>query len=195
VCGSCTLRVALGPGSSDLLKLKLELIYDRRSVGQSILVSGSPLEPMTGVLFSVWHLRVSWYRASSLTWGWVWNLLIQLLLALARALTLGSKSLRTHDHTFLSHIRLPQPVPPGTWLPTCIPGHWVLFSSPLTTRRATVEVFWSSSTRVDLFSLSYFSYIYLGSRKLLINKSSIYLITGMVTRDINSLQCGPSVFS
>jgi hypothetical protein len=33
--------------------LKLKLIYDRRSVGQSVLVSGSHLEPMTRFLFSV----------------------------------------------------------------------------------------------------------------------------------------------
>jgi hypothetical protein len=36
-----------------LLKLKLKLIYDRRSVGQSVLVSGSHLEPMTRFFFSV----------------------------------------------------------------------------------------------------------------------------------------------
>jgi hypothetical protein len=35
--------------SSDFLKLKL--IYDRRSVGQSVLVSGSHLEPMTDFCF------------------------------------------------------------------------------------------------------------------------------------------------
>jgi hypothetical protein len=45
------------PATSDeakwKLKLKFKLIYDRRSVGQSILVSGSHLEPMTRFLFSV----------------------------------------------------------------------------------------------------------------------------------------------
>jgi hypothetical protein len=39
---------------------EVKLIYDRRSVGQSVLVSGSHLEPMTRFLFSVWRLRVSW---------------------------------------------------------------------------------------------------------------------------------------
>jgi hypothetical protein len=34
-----------------LLKLKLKLIYDRRSVGQAVLVSGSHLEPMTRFFF------------------------------------------------------------------------------------------------------------------------------------------------
>jgi hypothetical protein len=32
------------------LKLKCKLLYDRRSVGQSVLVSGSHLEPMTSFL-------------------------------------------------------------------------------------------------------------------------------------------------
>jgi hypothetical protein len=36
-----------------------------------------------------------------------------LLLGLARAVTLGSKSRRTHDHILLSHLRLPQPGGPG----------------------------------------------------------------------------------
>jgi hypothetical protein len=94
------------------LKLKLKLISDRRSVGQSVLVSGSHQEPMTRFFFSVWRLRVSWSVAPSLTRGWVCNLLVQLFLVLARAVTLGSKSCRTHDHILLSHER-PQPGGPG----------------------------------------------------------------------------------
>jgi hypothetical protein len=88
---------------------EVKLIYDRRSVGQSVLVSGSHLEPMTRFLFSVWRLRVPWCVAPSLTSGWVCNLLVQLFLVLARAVTLGSKSRRTHDHILLSHLRLTQP--------------------------------------------------------------------------------------
>jgi hypothetical protein len=38
---------------------------------------------------------------------------VQLLLGLARAVTLGSKSRRTHGHILLSHLRLPQPGGPG----------------------------------------------------------------------------------
>jgi hypothetical protein len=45
--------------------------------------------------FSVWHLRVSCSGAPSLTRRWVCNLLVQLLLGLARAVTLGSKYCRT----------------------------------------------------------------------------------------------------
>jgi hypothetical protein len=95
----CRIRPAL------LLKWKkFKLIYD---------LVGSHLEPITRFLFSVWRLRVSWCVAPSLTRGWVCNLLVQSLLGLARAVTPGSKSLRTHDHILLSHLRLPQPGGPG----------------------------------------------------------------------------------
>jgi hypothetical protein len=58
-------------------------------------------------------VQVPRYGAPSLTRGMVCNLLVQLLLRLARAVTLGSKSHRTHDHILLSHLRLPQPGRPG----------------------------------------------------------------------------------
>jgi hypothetical protein len=92
------------------LKLKLKLSCDWRLVGQSALVSGSHLELMTICFFSVWQLWVSWFAAPSLTRGWV---LQQFLLGLARAVTLGSKSRRTHDHILLSNLRLLQPRGPG----------------------------------------------------------------------------------
>jgi hypothetical protein len=41
---------------------------------------------------------------------------VQLLPGLARAVTLGSKYLRTHGHILLSHLRLPQPGGPGSRL-------------------------------------------------------------------------------
>jgi hypothetical protein len=46
--------------------------------------------------------------------GWVYNLLVQLLLGLARAVTLGSKSRRTRDRILLSQLRLSQPGGPGS---------------------------------------------------------------------------------
>jgi hypothetical protein len=55
------------------------------------------------------QLRVCHFVAPSLTRGRVCNLLVKLLLGLARAVTLGSNSRRTHDHILLSHLRLPQP--------------------------------------------------------------------------------------
>jgi hypothetical protein len=60
------------------------------------------------------QLRVCYFVAPSLTRGRVCNLLVQLLLGLARAVSLGSKSRRTHDHISLSHLRLPQPGGPGS---------------------------------------------------------------------------------
>jgi hypothetical protein len=135
----------LGTGTT----LKLKLIYDWQSVGQSVLVPGSHLGPMTRFLLSFWRLRVSWYGTPSLTRGWVCNLFEQLLLGLARTVTLRSKSLRSHGHILVSHLRFSQPggpgpriyIPPGTGWPSYTPGHWVPFLSPLATRRAVVEVF------------------------------------------------------
>jgi hypothetical protein len=97
----------------EAMKLKLKLNYDRQSVVQSVLMSGSHLEPMTRFVFSVWQMLVSCCVASSLTRRWVCNLLAQLLLGLARAVTLGSKSRRTHYHILLSLLRLPKPGEPG----------------------------------------------------------------------------------
>jgi hypothetical protein len=60
------------------------------------------------------QLRFCSFVAPSLTRGRVCNLLVQLLLGFARAVTLGSKSCRTHGHILLSHMRLPQPGGPGS---------------------------------------------------------------------------------
>jgi hypothetical protein len=94
-------------------ELKLKLNYDRQSVGHSVLVSGSHLELMTRFLFSVWQLRVSCCAAPSLTRGCVCNLLVQLLLGLSRAVTLGVQVPQISDRILLSHLRLPQPGGPG----------------------------------------------------------------------------------
>jgi hypothetical protein len=82
------------------------------------------------------QLWVCNFVAPSLTRGRVCNLLVQLLLGLARAVTLVLKSRRTHGHILLFHLRLPQPggpgsriyipqvqggtfIPPGTRFPFC----------------------------------------------------------------------------
>jgi hypothetical protein len=93
---------------SDTLLLKLKLSYDRRSVSQSVLESGSHLESMTKFLFSVRQLPVFLCGASTLTRERVCNILIHLLLGLARAATVGFKPYRAHDHILLSHLRLLQ---------------------------------------------------------------------------------------
>jgi hypothetical protein len=72
------------------------------------------------------QLSVCYFVAPSLTRGQVCNLLVQLLLGLARAVTLGSKSRRTHGHILLSHLRLlnlegkvPYLYPPGVRGSSC----------------------------------------------------------------------------
>jgi hypothetical protein len=61
------------------------------------------------------QLRVRYFVAPSLTRGWVCNLLYNSFWAcLARAVTVGSKSRRTHGHILLSHLRLPKPGGPGS---------------------------------------------------------------------------------
>jgi hypothetical protein len=81
--------------------------------------------------------------------------LLQLSLALASAVTLGSESRWTLD-IVLSKVRVSPnlegqvPVyinPPGTGWPSYTPRYWVSFSSLPTTRRATVEVSKPASTR------------------------------------------------
>jgi hypothetical protein len=99
------------------------------------------------------QLRVCYFVAPSLTRGWVCNLL--LLLVLASAVPLGSESRWIQEHILLSQfLRLPNlegQVPvfisPGTGWLRYTPGHWVPFPTPLTTRKAAVEVFYPDSTR------------------------------------------------
>jgi hypothetical protein len=60
------------------------------------------------------QLRLCYFVAPSLTRGWACNLHVQLLLGLARAVTLWLKYRRTHGHILLSHLRLPEPGGPGS---------------------------------------------------------------------------------
>jgi hypothetical protein len=81
-----------------------------RTVGQSILVSGTHLGPTARFLILLSNnCGFLYVGGHSLTRGWV----VQLLLGLASAVTLGSKSSRIDDHILLSHLGLPQPGGPG----------------------------------------------------------------------------------
>jgi hypothetical protein len=79
---------------------QVRLFCDRRSVGQSVLVSAPPTWPDFYYCLAFADFML---LSPSLTRGRVCNLLVQF------AVTLGSKSRRTHDHILLSHLRLPQP--------------------------------------------------------------------------------------
>jgi hypothetical protein len=90
------------------------------------------------------------YVTFSLTRGWVCNL--QLLLVLASVDILSSESRGTRFTVLDSRLptwraRSPYLYRPGTRWPSYKPRHWVPFSSPPTTLRATVEVFDLVSTR------------------------------------------------
>jgi hypothetical protein len=77
------------------------LCYDRRSVGQSVLMSSTHLGFMTRFLL-VRQLWVCWCGALSLTRGRVCRL--QLRRVLASAVIFGSDSRGTRDHILLSQI-------------------------------------------------------------------------------------------
>jgi hypothetical protein len=87
-------------------ELKLQLYCDQRSVGQSPFGVGHPPGAHDQMLITVGHFRFSSYGAPSLTRERVCNLLVQLLLGTANAVTLRPKSRRTHDYTLLSRLRL-----------------------------------------------------------------------------------------
>jgi hypothetical protein len=78
------------------------LCYGRRSAGQSVLQQSTHLGLTTRSLLHVWQLRSCSCGAPSLTRGQVCPL--NILLALASVVFLGSESLGTCDHILLSHI-------------------------------------------------------------------------------------------
>jgi hypothetical protein len=93
------------------MKLKLKLICDRQSVGQSVSVSGDHLGPLTNFPFS---LKFPSDICTFVILRTGLQFTVELLVGLARAVTLASKSCRTHDHILLSHVRLLQPGGPGS---------------------------------------------------------------------------------
>jgi hypothetical protein len=81
-----------------------KLCYDRRSVGQSVLVSNTHLGPKTTFLLLSDSCEFLLYGTPSLTRGRVYRL--QLLLDLASAVILASES---RPYFTVSDSRLPQP--------------------------------------------------------------------------------------
>jgi hypothetical protein len=94
------------------------------------------------------QLWVCYFVATSLTRGRVCNLL--LLLFLASAVPQDSRSyfiVPILENLQTWRARSPYLYSPVTEWPRYTPGDWVPFPSPLTTRRATVDVFYTASTR------------------------------------------------
>jgi hypothetical protein len=112
---------------------------------------------------TIWDLRPDFYYCQTAAGLLMWCAFfdertvcrLQLLLALASAVTLGPESRGTNDHISLSQdSRLPNLedqvilfISPGTGWPSYTHRHWVTFSSPPTASRVTVEVFEPTSTR------------------------------------------------
>jgi hypothetical protein len=128
---------------------KSKLYYDRRSVGRSILVSGTHLGGTDQFFFLLeivfGQVLVCYFVAPFLMRGRFRNIL--LLLVLASAVPRDSRP----------YFIVPIIETPLTWRARSRylypPGHWVPFPSPLTTRRATVEVFYPASHGKKIFTL------------------------------------------
>jgi hypothetical protein len=120
------------------------LYHNWRSVSQSVLLLIIHLITNTWFVIAVRKSLVCWCGVSFLKKGRV----LQFLLTFASPVILGIKSCGTHDHILLFLIRdLPAwkakslySCHPRTAWPCSILRHWVPFSSPPMTRRATVEV-------------------------------------------------------
>jgi hypothetical protein len=89
---------------------------------------------------AVWNFQSCIYWAPSLTRGWVCNL--QCNHSMVRVAQNPKPYFTVSSETPPAwRARFPYLYPKGTGWPSYTPGHWVPFTSSLTTRRATVEVF------------------------------------------------------
>jgi hypothetical protein len=130
------------------------LLYDFWFTANQFVSATSPLTLTTSnCIFQLNNCGYSPYVTSPLTRGWVYRL--QLLLVLCSAVIPGPSPaglmttfycLRLETHPIL-RARFPYLYPPGIGWSGYTLRHWVPFSSPSTTRRATVEVFDPASTR------------------------------------------------
>jgi hypothetical protein len=128
----------------------------------------SPLRLTTSnFIFQLNPCGCSPYVKSSLTRGWVCRL--QSLLVLASAVTLRSESRGIYDHILLSQVRdscnleghIPVFISPRNRVAQLYPQAPGSFSSPPTSRRATVEVFDPASTRDSSGCVSCYVELYL----------------------------------
>jgi hypothetical protein len=102
--------IVLPDGSGSLqISLQFHLLYDWRFNANQFALAPSPLRLTARDFFQLNTCGHSPYVTSFLTRGWVCRL--QLLLALASAVILGSESRGTQAHILLSLIR----DPPPTW--------------------------------------------------------------------------------
>jgi hypothetical protein len=131
-CGTCD-QILLPVGM--LLEVEVKLLYDWRSVSQYVLVSSTLVEMLLSEICRLVSVGrpFRWEDGSTI----------------CSVITQWSESLRTRNHTLLSHLRFPQPGGPGSRIYIPVSGGYtralgslyvVSYDSPLTTCRATVEV-------------------------------------------------------
>jgi hypothetical protein len=136
-----------------VFRVRVRVILRLAVYRQSVCLGTKPLETHDQqFLFQLNSSCHSPYITSSLTRGWICRL--QLLVVLASAVILESKSSGIHDHTLLSEIRDPNLegyVPvflfPRKSVAQSYPQALVSFLSLPTTRRAKVEIFEPASTQ------------------------------------------------
>jgi hypothetical protein len=130
-----------------------EFLYNWRFTDNQFILATSPLRLSTNsFIFQLNTCSYSPYVTSSLMRGWVCRL--QLLLVLASAVILSSKSSRTHDHNLLS-LLWDSPNLEGQVPVFISPRYWVPFLSP-----PTVQVFDAATSTWERLIVSLgFSYI------------------------------------
>jgi hypothetical protein len=131
----CEGKAELFPlGENVSLKLKLKLIYDRHSVGQSVLVSGAHLGPLTNFSFAMKFSVDS--CGFAVLWRPLWRedgSVIYCLIASGPCQSSHSWAEVSSETPPTWRARFLYLYPPGTGWPSYTPGRWVNFLSPLTT--------------------------------------------------------------
>jgi hypothetical protein len=126
---------------------KPHLCYNRLLVCQCVLISGTHLEPMVIFLLFPDNCRFIdvgrpiWWGDGSVVYNCCWA-------SPAQSFS-GQKSCRTHNHISLSQTgtsldlegQVPISIYPRSRVAQLYLRHWIFFSPPLTTCKATVEVF------------------------------------------------------
>jgi hypothetical protein len=157
---------------SRLSKPKLKSCYDRRSVGQSVLVSSPHLRTKTRfLLLSICCgfldvERPLWREDGFAIYNCCWSSPVQLFSGpSATGLVIKFYYLKFETHPAW-RARSTYLYLPGRGWPSNTLRHWVPFSPPPTNRRATVEVFEIASTRADFRNGSWSSLYSLGMERI-----------------------------
>jgi hypothetical protein len=123
-----------------------QLCYDRRSVGQSVLVSSTHIGLTTRFLLlsdicrCVDVGRSLWRENGSVVYNYCWSSPLQPFFVPSTAGLIITFYCLRFETPPTWRARSQYLYPPGTGWPSYTPRHWVPFPSPCTTRRSMVEV-------------------------------------------------------